>query len=404
MTARVASLLLALLLPAAAEGIGAEGRFLPAGTMHEARSGHTATLLYDGRVLIAGGWSETSAPRDSVEIYDPGSGTFARVGRLQSPRTVHSATLLADGRVLLAGGYGPGAVAQASTEIFDPATGTFASGGNLAHAQVGHTATLLQDGHVLIAGGQPWPTAGNAVDAAGAEIHDPAAGRSTPAGRHAVVNTLYPPATGPILPRATALADGTVLLTGNAIAEVFDPVLAEFRATGAMTDPGYAAGMWGHATARLVDGTVLVTGGSDDWSLLASAERYDPSSQRFTSVAPMRVARASHTATLLRDGSVLIAGGETQIRHGNGTRFGGSLATTERFDPVTQAFAEGASMHEARAGHTATALGDGSVLIVGGTAYEPYPASRSVRLASAERFVVPQRCAKRYPERCGASK
>src|SRR5687767_5879890 len=122
MTARTASLLLALLLPAATEASAVEGRFLPTGAMHEARSGHTATLLPDGRVLIAGGWSESSAPRDSAELYDPQSGTFASAGRLHAPRSVHSATLLADGRVLIAGGYGPGAVAQSSTELFDPAT------------------------------------------------------------------------------------------------------------------------------------------------------------------------------------------------------------------------------------------------------------------------------------------
>lgn len=125
-----------------------------ADNMSVARHGPTATLLDDGRVLIAGGATDASA-----EIYDPRSGRFARTrGNMQvAGRKQHTATLLRDGRVLIAGGsasdFNPNTIALASAELFNPKTETFASIGNMPVERSYHTATLLKSGKVLIVGG-----------------------------------------------------------------------------------------------------------------------------------------------------------------------------------------------------------------------------------------------------------
>ena len=133
---------------------------------------------------------------------------------------------------------------------------------------------------------------------------------------------------------------------------------------------------------------MLVAGGTDEWSRLEGAERFEPALDRFTEVGAMAFPRAHHTATLLPGGRVLVVGGETQVDVGDATHFGGSLASSEYYDRASGAFTPGASMASPRALHTATRLPDGSILIVGGVDSPPAPASRApVTLASAERFV-----------------
>jgi hypothetical protein len=132
------------------------GTFSPTGSMTTARSYHTATLLTDGRVLVAGGI--TSGRAASAEIYDPKTGTFIATGSMTTDRYSHTATLLTDGRVLVAGGYGTNSASTnsaslASADIYDPRAGTFSATGSMTTARGGQSATLLTDGRVLIAGG-----------------------------------------------------------------------------------------------------------------------------------------------------------------------------------------------------------------------------------------------------------
>ena len=215
------------------------GLFSPTGSMTTARAFHTATLLADGRVLIAGGspaaWG-TTAHLASAEIYDPRTGTFTPTGPMTGGRDFNTATLLADGRVLLAGGSSgsqadvPSATAEdvASAEIYDPQTGTFALTGRMIAGREYQTATLLSDGRVLVVGGGG--DYANRLFLASAELYDPATGTFAATGPLATARTYQ---------AATLLDDGRVLVTGGygavaplASAEIYDPATGTFSSAG----------------------------------------------------------------------------------------------------------------------------------------------------------------------------
>jgi hypothetical protein len=307
--------LLVVLVAAASVGRGdaipstRAGTLTDTGPMHTARSAHTATLLLDGQVLITGGFSENDESRAlaSAELYDPAQGVFTKAGALTTGRQSHSATLLSDGRVLIAGGYDGSYLASA--ELYDPQTGAFSPTGSMSVGRIAHRATRLADGKVLITGG----AGSHDSMLASAEIYDPQTGRFTPTGNLTTARISH---------TQTLLTDGTVLITGGAAgrrrsvsasAEIFDPSTGTFSATGAMTTVRYK-----HAAVWIADGRVLIVGGSDagDWhGRYDSAEIFDPSTGVFTGTGRLNTPRFKlRTAvTLLADGRVLVAGGAEAV-------------------------------------------------------------------------------------------
>jgi hypothetical protein len=351
----------------------ASPRFIQTGALTTGRSSHTATILADGRVLIAGGYAGSDVVA-SAELYDPARGVFTLTGSMAHAREGHTATLLPDGRVLIAGGEAGSAAGYgdlASAELYDPRTGTFSPTGSMAEARWGHTANRLPDGRVLIGGGSS-----GGRDLASAELYDPKTGKFSRTGSLIGARSGH---------TATSLPDGRVLIAGGyagddlatvlATAELYDPTTGAFTSTGSM-----AFRRSGHAATLLADGEVLFTGGSGNSLGSTLSELYDPATGKFRSTGSMTMPRVSHSATLLPDGRVLIAGGwssalsllarvESPDRVDVG-RPGLSIppptATAELYDPVAGTFSPIDSMATRRSGHTATLLGDGRVLIVGG--------------------------------------
>jgi len=281
--------------------------FRPTGNMTINRAGAADVLLQSGKVLVAGGYhrlcyglSLCNVRLSSAELYDPASGTFAATGNMSVARGFGpTATLLTNGKVLVAGGS-----SDASAELYDPTTGTFAITGSMSIARNGSSATLLHGGKVLVVGGS---SNGNFV--ASAELYDPTSGTFTATGSMATARSGY---TATLLANGKVLISGGSDNSSNgttsvlATAELYDPLSGSFSLTASMTTPRTA-----HAATLLATGNVLMTGGQNGTSTLASAEIYDATIDSFSSTTSMMVPRASHAATLLPNGSVLEAGGGT---------------------------------------------------------------------------------------------
>jgi hypothetical protein len=338
------------------------GTFTPTGTMNASRAGHTATLLADGKVLIAGGYSFGFPPQvvASAELYDPVSGTFMNTGNLVTPRARHTATLLPDGRVLLAGGFSaiPN-VPTAKAELYDPSSGVFTTVAdvNRETEQAVHTATLLSDGRVLVAGIGP-----------NARLFDPVTSTFTEAGSYADPKP-WVAWTSALLPDGRVLLTGCTAFCAGGMTQVYDPVANKFSVTGPMSS-------WGNVNTAtlLMNGNVLSVG-SNEYAFPADAEVYDRLTGTFRSIGNTAAPHEFATAALLPDGTVLIAGG--QLPGGSG------LASVDVYDPVTGTFSAAGEMGHPRHSHTATLLPDGSVLLVGG--HSSWPAVSS----SAELYRPP---------------
>ncbi len=320
------------------------GTFTATGNMGMPRYGDTATLLGDGRVLIAGGRTADNNLLASAELYDPSTGTFSLSSQMSTPRGGHTATVLGDGRVLIAGG-----AELPSAELFDPVTRTFVATGSMTTQRAGHTATLLADGRVLIAGGA----------SLSAELYDPITGTFTPTGN---MHRVWYLGGG-----ATLLADGTVLV-GE---EIYDP------STGLFTDTGHAGHDFDFTTTLLTNGTAFIAGGgdSDPLTCISATELYDPATTTFAASPRMTLCRYYHTATLLPSGIVMIAGGASD----DVGPYQANLASVEIYDFSSGTYGWIGNMIAGRQIHTATLLGDGRVLIAGGVGAPGYSA-----LATAE--------------------
>lgn len=322
------------------------GSVLSAQPMTDARAAHTATLLQDGRVLVAGGIQRDGVYLSSAELYNPVTAIFTNAGEMTTPRASHTATLLPTGKVLLVGGWARQMLTSA--EIYDPATGSFTATGSMQAARNAFTATLLNNGKVLIAG--------LSASGSSSELYDPVSGTFSPSGEMDTARSYH---------TATLLADRRVLITGGldeegvvlATAEIYDPDTETFIPTpDHMTAARHKQG-----AALLADGRVLIVGGADerDWEgRLSSAEIYDPTNGLFLptkgSLDTGRF-KLSDALVMLPGGNVLVAGAGEQPQV-YVTVMGRFAATKGALDA-------------ARFVATATLLNDGSVLIAGGYDY-----------------------------------
>lgn len=318
----------------------------PVSPLAAQRSSHSATLLLDGRTLVAGG--SLSAPLSTALLYDATAQAWTQTGSLGVARSSHSATRLLDGTVLVAGGA-DGSTFFSSAELYDPASGAWKPTGPLGTARAAHAATLLPDGKVLVSGGQ---------DATGAllssEVFDPAKGTWSPvAGDLAVARTGH---------SATLLPSGKVLVVGGqggsgtlSSSELFDPS----HGTWAPSSGSLAVARSAHSATLLANGTVLVVGGEGESGTLPNAEIFDPSRETWTPIGSLSTSRSGHTATGLPNGLVLVTGGSNAS--------GQVLPTAETYDPATGTWTSSKDLAAARKGHTATLLPDGSVVLAFGT-------------------------------------
>lgn len=333
------------------------------GSLQQARTSHTATLLANGKVLVVGGTSVPDANHfefiylSSAELYDPATKAWKTVAAMDTGRTGHTATLLPNGKVMIVGGNNSAGYVYWA-ELYDPATDTWTLGAPLAGARAGHRATLLSNGKVLVIGGE-----NRQGGLTGVELYDP--------GINAWTTVTEIPFGPSILGyTATLLPSGKLMITGGAMT-----TSANFGEGYLLYDP--LGNAWTRQTTQprpsrdpstaslLSSGKLLFT----YWFNYSGASLFDPETNLFTAAGGDDTAAggskhtAKHTATVLSNGTVLLVGGVTAVEHFNEL----VLATAELYDPATNTWSQTAPLIIGpRYGHTATRLPNGAVLVVGG--------------------------------------
>lgn len=381
------------------------GTWSNTGSLPMKRSNHSATLLLNGKVLIAGGEQVGSADQTSCLLYDPSTGTWSETGSLHYGHISHTATLLPDGKVLVTSGYSRDGTygITSSCEIYDPSTETWSITGSLNIGRAEHTTTLLSDGKAVLL------TGGMAVFAnilMGCELYNISTGKWSSTG--AMSN-------GRCLHTATLLNNGKVLAAGGYVGgglrtcQLYDTTTKIWNLNGTMSGirsyfsatlipdnkvlviGGQSAinnsykdcelfnvnnSRWSNTGSMIIrrsfntatllsNGKVLVTGGRvvpDAGTVSNSCELYNPSTESWSYTGSMAFTRYYHTATLLKNGKVLVTGG-LSLNSGTGS------VKCELYDPSTGFWSTTGSLSEGRFEHTAILLSDGKVMVTGGTLY-----------------------------------
>jgi hypothetical protein len=353
----------------------ADSSFGLTGAMNTNRYSATATMLANGKVLVAGGENNNGCLA-TAELFDPVSGTWTDTGSMLNDRADHIAVLLSNGEVLVAGGINSSGVILTNAELYNPVAGTWSNTAGLNTARAGFVATLLTNGLVLVAGGEIQ------IDnkPSTSEIYDPSSGSWAMSGTMIQKHLAGGVWTGEFGgPTATLLTNGTVLVVGGlqtnwltSGAEWFNPGNQTWTPTLPMNYPRFA-----HGAVLLPNGKVLVTGGQTNYFslMIPFTEIYDPASHGWTVAAPMNAPRTRFTCFTLTNGLILAAGGST-----NGGTDLTPTTTAELYNPNNDIWTEtGGFLNTARYNYAATALTGSTVLFVGGVS-----ASYSNVLSSCE--------------------
>lgn len=357
-------LLLAKLLFLNASAYAAAGTWSTTGSMPYDNSCHASALLPNGRVLAAGGEKDNQLPLNTASLYNAITGTWSATSSMSTARYHPSYVLLANGKVLIAGGYmGAWTSVTNTAELYDANTAVFSNTGSMLTARVSNMNILVQlaNGKALIAGGSSNAT-NNPLSSA--ETYNSATGTwSNTGAMH------YPRVEHTV----TRLSNGKVLVAGGSTlgmyyapttsAELYDP------ATGTWSNiaPMVSARM-GHTATLLSNGKVLVAGGFSNkiWGInLRTAEIYDPITGTWTAVGLMATARGLHSATLLPNGTVLVAGGYS------------SITSAELYNPSTATWSTTGALGYGTYTHNTTLLNTGKVLLAGGWNGWGYATSRA---------------------------
>lgn len=318
---------------------------------------HSATLVQDGTVILAGGSRGLGTLSDAIDRFDPRTGTLSRVGSLAAGRSSHVACGLASGGILITGGLVNFGDARA-VEIIDERTGASSGGGSMSVPRIAHAAVTLTGDRVLVTGGYTSGERSPLGISDSAEIWEPATRRF----RRLSARMLM----GRAAHTATLLADGRVLVVGGytaapayRFAEIFDPADESFTAVA--QDLPLRANHTAHAQA----GGILVLGGETTASgsgaivSLVSVLRFDSSTGKFSERAPLALPRTLSASVMLASGEVLLFGGQLAT-----PRY---TETAELYDPGSGGEAL-AGLDGSRALHTVTRLDTGRILIAGGEA------------------------------------
>jgi hypothetical protein len=339
--------------------------------MTQARDPHTATLLNDGTVLIAGGLGGVGGGTESntAELYTGGL-TNTPVSPMNSEHAWHTATLLNDGTVLIAGGLDHTNFPTTSAELYNPTTKTFTALAGLHFARYEHTATLMGDGTVLIVGGLD-PNGGIV---AGMELYDPVA-----QGFTYIADSIIPCYLHTATPLGAGTGGRTVLIAGGYTSSGVTATTEKVTPTSpavVIQGPPMIAARAAHTATKLlgsaisggISANILFAGGTTSpyalevyngvFALLNDG--FDPYGQG------LQIPRYGHTATLLNNGMVYIAGGHMYPPY---PLNGGAANTAELVDPTSPPFLGSTfagNLTQPRLYHTATKLNDGTILLTGG--------------------------------------
>ena len=328
----------------------ASGTWTTTGNLNTGRLGHTATLLANGQVLVAGGETSTGTILASAELYNPATGKWTVTGSMANARTSHTATLLPDGEVLVVGGIGianPQSPCTATAELYNPATGRWQLTGSLNTARFSQGMTLLQNGQVLVAGGDIcWGYSGGSSAGASAELYNPSRGTWT------TTSSMQASTVSPM----TLLQDGRALM-GN---ELYTPSTTQWTLTSSMREPEHLS----LAAVLLANGDVLIYG---DIFACYAGEFYNPAANVWTETKEncytgLTVAHL----VLLSNGKALLGGGSDRY---SGHSF--PEPNCDLYDPSTNTWSATGRLNQAGS-HSLTLLSNGQVLAVGGTDAELY--------------------------------